>query len=821
MVKKNIWISDINVWSYGPLASINFNHIEPSLVLIYGPNEAGKTLLLESILKSILILSNEFKKNDRIKDNPNSKIVINKKFDEKLESFIFPERKSILNEVLEIEVENQSLERIFRNTFMIRNSDLKIAEEKGYFSTVSNIVMGWDYDDLESVKVEVRKLGRLNKGSSSMKSTLTNAGMNKIKKLRKDAVDFTKEISDYIKESKENEIESCEIKILETKKLIKRNKKRLEVLKNIEGKSKYEKTSKYLDKFNKTSQDLEPLQEFNIDSADKLKSINSKIDDYISRSNEIEMSFSVDIPDLKETEINQKEINEDLEKSEAEKTDFEILSKNLDDLRNFSENLKDIQNKEQFIKFSYIFAILALITLPGSIISLIFGFILLGLPFMIFGIIFGLMIFYDLRKYYKNLTLFRRFQTIINQSNKVGIQLVTDEELENAPDKIIDSVSDSTLKFWLEDIEKKIRRFYEHLDNLKLSLSGENSKIKVLQGKINDNKTKEEEYQQKLSSYQEEKRYLLDKLGILKDEDFYNKLEMRKNLEGKTEKYESHLQEFFGNETNTIEQWRSGIIDKYEKYKDLSVEAVDNFFEIHKEQEELHNLIEEKLPRQIEKWNKELTQHKMRLNSFHSSQNQLKLNEFKIIEEDLDVNTIYQLEVLYQKINDLITIIDNDKDLATIALEIFEEIEKEETERIVELFKNTNISNLFNNITNGRYIDVRFNDDFEKDRNYISVKKKDGQSFSSSLLSLGTNDQLLFSIRFALAEKMLKGNLGFFLFDDAFITSDPQRLKNQFEILKSFADKGWQIIYFSNKDEILKLFETNQIKSIYKLSQLE
>ena len=776
---------------------------------------------MESILKSLLILSSDFKKKDRIEDNPNSKIVINKTYGDNLESYIFPEKKNILNEIMEIELENQSLDQIFRNTFIIRNSDLKISEEKGYFSTVSNIVMGWDYDDLEKVKAEIRNLGRLTKESSSTKANLTNKGINKIKKLRKDAFDLTNDISEYIKKYRDDEYESYEINILEAKKKIKSYKKRLKILKNIEGKSKYKKSSKYLDKYIKTSHDLKPLKEFNNDSSKQLKLINGSIDDFNSRLNELENRITSDIVELKETEIKQEEIEEDLKKLEEKKTDFEILSKNLDDWRNFSENLKDVQNREQYIKFSYIFVILALITLPGSIVSLVFRFIILGLPFMIFGIIFGLIIFYDLRKYYKNSTLFRRILTIVNISTKIGIELFNNEKSETYPADLINSASDSTLKYWLEKIEKELKQFYELLEGLKLNLSGINSRINVLQEHINQNKNKEEKYQKKLNSHQEEKQYFLIKLVIIKDEDFYNKLEQRKDLEGKREKYESHLQEFFGVDMKTVEQWQIELTNKYEKYRDMEVETVDNYSEIRREQEELHRKIEEELPNQIEEWNKKLSQHKMNLDSFARRQNELKLKEFKIIEENLEINTIYQLEAFYQKTNDLITLIDKDQELSIIALEIFEEIEKEETERIIELFKNADISNLFKKITDSRYIDVIFTTEYEKDKNYVTVKKSNGQTFLSNLLSLGTKDQLLFSIRFALAEKLLKGNFGFFLFDDAFITSDPRRLKNQFEILKYFAEKGWQIIYFSNKEEILNLFEVNQINSIFKLNQLE
>ncbi len=820
-VNKQIWISDINVWSYGPLTSINFSHLPPGLVLIYGSNEAGKTLLMESILKSILILSGDFNKNDRIDSDPNSKIVINKKIGDNLESFTFPEDRKKLTEILELDLKNQPLDRIFRNTFIIRNSDLNISEEKSYFSTVSNIVMGWDYDDLDNVKINIRNFGRLTRESSSVKSSLINRGSSKIKDLRKNAIKLINEISKYSKEYKEEDFEKCEIEILELKKQMKENKNRIKELRNIENKSKYVKSKHYIDKFIDRSQQLEPLEEFNNVSLEKLNLINDNIDDLKSKLIVVNSTISGDTVELKKSKHNQEEIRVKLEELDQKRTDFDILSKNLEGWSNFSDNVKDAQNNKQYIKFSYIFAVIALITLSGSIVSLILGLDLIGFIFMIFGIIFGLMTSYDLRKYFKYSMLFRRIQTIIYNSNKIGIKILNNDKSKEEISEIIKFESVPTLIYWLEEIENEIKEYYELYSNLNFNFNDATSRIKVIDENINRNKKSEEEYNKSLDQYQEEKKVFLNILNATDDDDFDSKYDNRKILESKIEKYESLLQEFFGSDTKTIEQWQLKLKEKYEKYKDKQVEVVENFSEIHKEQEEIHIKIEDDLPQQIEGLSVKLLQHRKKLDSFAKEQGSLKLIDFKIVDENLEVNTIYQLEELFQKVNELITLIENDKELAILALEIFEEIEKEETDRIIKLFKSADISYLFNKITNERYTDVIFTSDYEKEKKYLKVKKKDGHTLLSHLLSLGTRDQLLFSIRFALAKKLLKGNLGFFLIDDAFITSDPKRLKNQFEILKLFAEEGWQIIYFSNKEEILKIFEDNHNKSIFILEQLD
>jgi len=91
-------------------------------------------------------------------------------------------------------------------------------------------------------------------------------------------------------------------------------------------------------------------------------------------------------------------------------------------------------------------------------------------------------------------------------------------------------------------------------------------------------------------------------------------------------------------------------------------------------------------------------------------------------------------------------------------------------------------------------------------------------------LSAGAYDQLYFSVRLALGEKLLNKNKGFFILDDPFVKADPVRLKNQLEMLKKISRLGWQVIYFSAKGEVREALNQDinqgkinlvEIKSIY------
>lgn len=86
---------------------------------------------------------------------------------------------------------------------------------------------------------------------------------------------------------------------------------------------------------------------------------------------------------------------------------------------------------------------------------------------------------------------------------------------------------------------------------------------------------------------------------------------------------------------------------------------------------------------------------------------------------------------------------------------------------------------------------------------------KNGDTLDADKLSGGAYDQLYLSVRLALGEKLLKGSQGFFIMDDPFVKADRERLERQLEILKRICDTGWQVIYFTAKEEVVELLKSD------------
>jgi uncharacterized protein YhaN len=180
-------------------------------------------------------------------------------------------------------------------------------------------------------------------------------------------------------------------------------------------------------------------------------------------------------------------------------------------------------------------------------------------------------------------------------------------------------------------------------------------------------------------------------------------------------------------------------------------------------------------------------------------------NEILQLEGDyLHCDTSVDLNAIRGRLKDFIDQIETDKNNVLEVMKIFEEIEKEEEERVSHLFgKDSPISKYFSEITGSIYQEVEFMPEEKK----IQVKLKSGETLDAEKLSGGAYDQLYLSIRLALGEKLLKGNKGFFIMDDPFIKADAERLQKQMDIIKRISESGWQIVYFSAKDEVKAVLE--------------
>jgi DNA repair exonuclease SbcCD ATPase subunit len=170
------------------------------------------------------------------------------------------------------------------------------------------------------------------------------------------------------------------------------------------------------------------------------------------------------------------------------------------------------------------------------------------------------------------------------------------------------------------------------------------------------------------------------------------------------------------------------------------------------------------------------------------------------IPEYLPCKTSVDLKEIEKQIQNFISSHNERKEIIQKAKKIFEKIKLDEEEKITRLFgRESSVSKYLVRITCGLYQEVNFDPELKK----VVVTNKQNAILDAEKLSGGAYDQLYLSIRLGLGENLLsKRQPGFFILDDPFIKADPVRLREQMAVLKHIAGDGWQILYFSAKEEV-------------------
>ena len=138
---------------------------------------------------------------------------------------------------------------------------------------------------------------------------------------------------------------------------------------------------------------------------------------------------------------------------------------------------------------------------------------------------------------------------------------------------------------------------------------------------------------------------------------------------------------------------------------------------------------------------------------------------------------------------------------ALLARNILTKVSEELNEELLKVINDEKmgVSAYFSYITGGKYQKVEWRE------GSIYIQDKGGTSYSAKDLSTGTLDQLLFSLRLSI----LKGALpegGFFVLDDAFLTSDYERRRKLVKVCRDLSSQKWQILYFTVDDHLRDLF---------------
>ncbi len=752
-------INEFRITRYGqPLADTGKVLLQ-DFNLVSGENEDCKTLTIDALVKMMLgKTAKDFDNIDRVDETPQGYMLIN---DNTGKEFVIPEKGNNLTKITGLTASE------CRSIFVIRNSDLNIGSP-GFYIEVADKLVGLRTSDLVSIKERLREIAKI-----TPKDSFTNQD-GQLKSRLDSCSSLLETIDSLLEEAKSYDVDKLEVENVHLSDELSRIQQEAELLESARKREKYEKGISALSKLETSKQAYSKVETF--DERDEQTWRDAARD--IETLEGQKTGLATEINKLKE---DLSSVTTDLESKKAHFTAFQTAKKRIDEeirpeLRVYAEKriekVKQNANGRLITGLCTFSSAMVFVSTIGLILgSFIFAYIL-GL----FGAVAAASWFLKYR---------------FNENSSRINQLFEGIRFKAAPLNLDDSTA--------EGILLKIQRFEDQYQIKTLEIEELARKTSGLQSRLQDF------VEVKIPSLNEQISSLTSKIDVIKSksklqslkaysENLQAKKELEKAMREQEKVLESHYQRIGRTLEENILNWKTQI-SELEPFKDKASGTSFDEKQI------------EALKARQNKVNTRRTEIGQKLAGFKQQMNgiETQANDILRSEDHARCEIFPDLLTVRKRITAFFDHAQTTRNRVLLSLDIFGEIEKEETNKVADLFgEKSSISKYFEEITGGAYKKV-----FLGTNSGIEVERSNGDRLDVKKLSAGTYDQLYLCIRIALGEKLLKVNKGFFIFDDPFIKSDTKRLKNQMEMLRRISDIGWQVVYFTAKDEVREALREN------------
>ncbi len=752
-------IKEFGIWKYGPLSGAG--KVEPdNFTVFYGPNEQGKTLTVDALVKLLLRKSyREFgEKINRVNELPEGYVLLER---EDGTTVKLPEAGNLTR------VSGMTASEC-RNIFIIRDSDLSINRESEFYKGVTNRLTGLQTEEIGRIKSSIREQVQLTPGlefrdtsPKKLKSALAKAEV---------LAEGIRELKGVLETEGYDRFEFEQVQITAG---IKNAELHIKHFEEARCREIYQKGSRALELLQEACRESISLQGFSRENLDRWQGLQSRVESL--RKNE------------KDTREKAASINEELLATRRRADEIggcvhlleqtaALFSERVEpELREYVDRSRELAGRESLgnnlitSRAVLFISILLLISLAGALLRPYWW--LLPIVALNFGVI---LIFGGTRLNLARLKgrLAALGSGICSRAAGLGAVVESPKEL---------------LAWWGEHG----RRLAEEGQRL----TATSNKVALLENLREQFETDLGKLAETIKLVELDLRGLMQEAGVCSLQEYREKLGMKIEFENRIRQQKAVLESLFNPGggfllSEQISTWENDL-------KELAPFAGLGTGFTYDEQQ--FSLLKEKAAelrrRQVElteKWDT----FREQLHSIEHEVNSILLGECG---RQLYCQTLTDLEAACSYLREWIEHHQNNRRLARAALELFDQIAAEEELKILELFaEQSSLNRQFEEITGGRYTAVVF----DREQHRIMVEPAGGGTLSAEQLSGGAYDQLYFSIRIALGQKLMKGETGFFILDDPFIKADPDRLGILLKMLFRLVDSGWQVLYFSAKGEV-------------------
>ncbi len=752
-------LKEFMIRRYGPLPDSGLKQTGP-FNLFFGPNEEGKTLTIDALLRMLMGKGvNHFKGIGRVDENPEGFLIIEEQAGEEIK---LPEAGTV-EDLFGISPAE------FSNIFVIRDSDLSINEENTFYRNITNRLTGLRTGEIEKLKRKVCELGGITAGGEYL-NTAPLKLKDKIIKGRS-LLERAAALLAQLQEEGFSRFEE-ELSGLDARRRAAAEK--INLYRAAENRELYEKGSEALKRLEIALAETETLLNYNQEDYEDWQRAESSLDHYRRDLEHLESEIAEHGETLESARSELNEIKRTYKKAEQEAVAAaEKIEPKLAEYEQVELDLHrqgELVNSPFYNRTATVTALILVLSLAG----------LSAQPHWwllpVFIVSAALTILLAANKYsylHKKGRMASIEAGICSEAGKAGLPADHIRAVRSALGALKTELSAKSARLgevenWLEWQQKEERRL----------------------------RADREEKLRRIGEAEGRAALIRRKAGLESLEEYSATLGRRDQLKGEIEKQESILASHFkraGELPSTdarIAFWHEQVA----KLQGYSGAAKGLSFD----QAAYAGLIEQK--EKLEHESRDL-----------SEKMQERTNQLRDIEKEagellhadregaLVCQTTVDLEAVQLKVEKWLQTREEDSANAKITRDILSAIEQEEEEKVTALFGPANpVSGYFNMITGGLYREVFF----ESRENKIKTVRADGTVLEAAQLSGGAYDQLYFVIRLALGEKMLAGSKGFFILDDPFIKADSVRLELLLDMLSTITEQGWQILYFSSKKEV-------------------
>lgn len=198
-------LREIVVNHYGPLRDICLTPAA-GLQVVYGPNESGKTLLIDALLKLMLGDNlKDFECIDRVQGLPAGRVVLN-----------WQDRELVLDGTARLDRKTEFSAAHLRNVFVIRNKDVQLKNQADYFHGLNDQLTGLETRRLEQLRVLIQQAAALTNPTSAARLSRSDK-FARLAERAETADQLAEEIQQYAAEAREQQLDRLELNLEQKK----------------------------------------------------------------------------------------------------------------------------------------------------------------------------------------------------------------------------------------------------------------------------------------------------------------------------------------------------------------------------------------------------------------------------------------------------------------------------------------------------------------------------------------------------------------------------------------------------------------------------